>query len=135
MLFHLLVHTKLNIFHFLWRMSAKFKTIWWFFTSLGKRKFDIISFLPEHFIWRLMPYLCTVGIVQNVLGFTTSFWKYSYFLAPVFFGGKHSPTCAVPLFGSYLFSHMCSSTFYLWIVCTYSPTCAVPPKYAFQCQG
>ena len=58
-----LVHTyKIeHFFHFLWRMSAKFKNVWWFFTSLGKRKFDIISFLPEPFIWGLMPHLCTVG--------------------------------------------------------------------------
>ena len=60
MLLHLLVHTELNICHFLLRMSANFKTVWWFFTSLGKPKFDIISFLPEHFNWGLMPYLCTV---------------------------------------------------------------------------
>ena len=60
MLLHLLVHTELNICHFLLRMSANFKTVWWFFTSLGKPKFDIISFLPEYFIWGLMPYLCTV---------------------------------------------------------------------------
>ena len=44
--------------------------------------------------------------------------------------GKHFPTCAVPVFGSTLFCHMCSSSFDLWIVCTYSPTCAVPAKYA-----
>ena len=62
MLLHLLVHRKLNICHFLLRMSANFKTVWWFFTSLGKPKFDIVSFLPEHFIWGLMPYLSTVYI-------------------------------------------------------------------------
>ena len=44
--------------------------------------------------------------------------------------GKHFATCAVPLFGSTLFSHMCSSSIDLWIVCTYFPTCAVPSKYA-----
>ena len=60
MFLHLLVHRKLNICHFLLRMSANFKTVWWFFTSLGKPKFDIISFLPEHFTWGLMPYLSTV---------------------------------------------------------------------------
>ena len=60
MLLHRLVHRELNICHFLLRMSANFKTVWWFFTSLGKPKFDIISFLLEHFNWGLMPYLCTV---------------------------------------------------------------------------
>ena len=64
---------------------------------------------------------------------TTTWTCLALFLPPTYLPlqGEHSPTCAVPLFGSYLFSHMCSSTFYLWIVCTYSPTCAVPPKYAF----
>ena len=66
MFLHLLVHRKLNICHFLLRMSANFKTVWWFFTSLGKPKFDIISFLPEHFTWGLMPYLSTVWILDIV---------------------------------------------------------------------
>ena len=60
MIFCMLVHRELNICHFLLRTSANFKTVWWFFTNLGKPKFDIILFLPEHFIWGLMSYLCTV---------------------------------------------------------------------------
>ena len=67
MLLHLLVHKKLNICHFLLRMSANFKTVWWFFTNLGKPKFDTISFLPDHFIWGLMPYLCTVDAKVKML--------------------------------------------------------------------
>ena len=78
LLLHLLVHTKLNICYFLLRMSANFKTVWWFFTSLEKPKFDIISFLPEHLIWGLMPYLCTVTgincqISPTLVGFIYTF--------------------------------------------------------------
>ena len=58
-------------------MSANFKTVWWFFTSLGKPKFDIISFLPEHFTWGLMPYLSTVykDLLVRPLKIIAVYWR------------------------------------------------------------
>ena len=92
-----------------------------------KQTEKILSLCLTAWLWLL--FITTRWIISLI-----SFEVSDGFIKPNYLE-EHSPTCMVPLFGLYLFSHMYGSTFYLWIVCTYSHTCTVPSKYAFPFLG
>ena len=58
-------------FMYLWCLSADFKKFWWFFTSLGKHKFEFLSMSLVHFIIRLIAIMSTVHM-EWILGCQTS---------------------------------------------------------------